>query len=198
MKRTFYLSLLLLFLTTLTFIRVPFFDFVILEDTTYLDTNPYFSKIHTSKVLELWKRPYLHYMPLTYSVWGTAVHFTERKPLDQIPKSRTGVLKEFRFHPFLFHSLSLVFHLASVFLIFWFLCFLTHHPVASFLASLLFAIHPVQVESVAWVSGLKETMGGFFSILSLFLFLCSLSLLVERKGETYSLRLQICRFTRPL
>lgn len=171
LKRTFYLSLFLLLLTTVTFIQVPFFDFVVLEDTTYLDTNPYFSKIESSKILELWKRPYLHYMPLTYSLWGVAAHLTEKKPLEQIPKSKTGVLKEFRFNPFLFHSLTLVFHLGSVFLLFWFLCFLTHHPMASFLASLLFAIHPVQVESVAWVSGLKETLGGFFSILSLFLFL---------------------------
>jgi tetratricopeptide (TPR) repeat protein len=150
---------------------VPFLDFVLLEDNTFLDTNPYFASDSNKDVLKLWKKPYLIYMPLTYSVWGTARHIGGPKSLTQIPHSRTGILKEFRFNAKVFHLLNLSFHLLTVFLIFWLFCFLTHHPIGSFFGALLFAIHPVQVESVAWVSGFKETLAGFFGVLSIFLFL---------------------------
>lgn len=150
---------------------MPFFDFVLLEDNTFLDTNPYFATPSKIDALKLWKTPYLIYMPLTYSVWGAARDIGSSKSLAQIPHTSTGVLKEFRFNPKVFHLLTLFFHLGAVFLIFWLLCFLTHHPIGSFFGALLFAIHPVQVESVAWVSGLKETLAGFFGILSVFLFL---------------------------
>lgn len=160
-----------LIFSLIVFIRVPFFDFVLLEDNTFLDTNPYFATSSKTDVLKLWKTPYLIYMPLTYSVWGMARDIGSPKSLSQIPHTPTGLLKDFRFNFKVFHSLTLFFHLGTVFLIFWLLCFLTHHPVGSFFGALLFAIHPVQVESVAWVSGLKETLAGFFGILSIFLFL---------------------------
>lgn len=153
------------------FIRVPFFDFVLLEDTTHLDSQPSFSKITKTKILEIWKRPYLNYMPLTYSIWGIAAHLTEKRPLEEMAHSKSGVLKDFRFSPALFHILPLAFHLMTAFLLFWLFCFLTHHPLGSFLGALLFAIHPVQVESVAWVSSLKDTLSGFWGVLAIFLFL---------------------------
>src|SRR6185503_4335261 len=31
--------------------------------------------------------------------------------------------------------------------------------------ALLFALHPVQVETVAWASGLKDVLGGLFAVL---------------------------------
>ena len=155
----------------MVFIRVPFSDFVLLEDTTHLDSQPYFSKLTKTNILDIWKRPYLNYMPLTYSIWAIAAHLTERKPLDEMAHSKSGVLKDFRFSPVLFHILPLTFHLMTAFLLFWLFCFLTHHPLGSFLGALLFAIHPIQVESVAWVSSLKDTLSGFLGVLSIFIFI---------------------------
>ena len=171
MKRTYLLSLLLLFFTTIVFIRVPFFDFTLLEDTTHLDSHPQFSTTPKTQILDLWKKPYLIYMPLTYSIWRVAGHLTKQKNLETIPRAKTGVPKEFRFNSTIFHLLPLAFHLGTVFILFWLLCFLTRHPLGSFFGALFFAIHPVQVESIAWVSGLKEPLAGFWGILSLFLFL---------------------------
>jgi protein O-mannosyl-transferase len=41
----------------------------------------------------------------------------------------------------------------------------------AFFTALLFAVHPINVESVAWLSGRKYVLLGFFSFLSLYLFI---------------------------
>src|SRR4030095_10149871 len=45
--------------------------------------------------------------------------------------------------------------------------------IAAALGALWFALHPLQVEPVAWVSGLKDVLCGTFSLLSLLFFLMS-------------------------
>jgi len=171
LTRTYRLSVFLLILTAIVFIRVPFFDFVQLEDPTHLDSHPQFSSSHATNIFDLWKRPYLIYMPATYSVWNITGKLNPPQPLDSIPRTQTGVLKKFRFNSFVFHCLPILFHLANVFVLFWLLCFLTGHPLGSFFGALFFGIHPLQVESVAWVSGLKETLGGFWGFLAILTFL---------------------------
>lgn len=173
MRRFICLNLLLLLLTSLVFFRVPFFDFVLIEDTTQLDTNPYLSPISKENLSNLWKRPHVMYMPLTYSLWSLTTQFSKNRPINQLPQTATGVPKQFRFDPLIFHLLPFLFHLAMVILLFWLFCFLTSDPIGSFFGSLIFAIHPVQVESVAWVSSLKEPLGGFLGVLALGLFLLS-------------------------
>lgn len=171
LKRLYFLNFLLLSITTLVFSRVPFFDFSLIEDTTHLDTNPQFTQITKETFSEVWKTPSPVYMPITYTFWAIAGKASHPKSFAEIPRTKTGVPKSFRFHPFWFHLLPLLFHLGTASLIFWFFCFLTSHPLASFLGALFFAIHPIQVESVAWVSGLKETLGGFFGVLAMCFFL---------------------------
>jgi tetratricopeptide (TPR) repeat protein len=48
--------------------------------------------------------------------------------------------------------------------------------------ALLFALHPVQVEPVAWATGMKDLLGGFFSFLSLRLYL-GYAVRTEGKGK---------------
>ena len=36
-----------------------------------------------------------------------------------------------------------------------------HHTTAATLGALVFALHPLQVEAVAWVSGLKDVLSSF-------------------------------------
>jgi protein O-mannosyl-transferase len=58
-------------------------------------------------------------------------------------------------------------HVANTLLVFWFLLRSTHARWPSALVAALFALHPLHVESVAWVSERKDTLSTFCGLLSL-------------------------------
>ena len=60
--------------------------------------------------------------------------------------------------PMGYHAVNLALHLANTLLVFLFLRRLTDRPEVALVAALLFGIHPLHVESVAWVSGLKDLL----------------------------------------
>jgi len=64
-----------------------------------------------------------------------------------------------------YHLLTLAFHLANAFLLAFLLSALGI-PAAGWAAA-LFALHPLQVESVAWISEIKNTQSTFFYLLAL-------------------------------
>lgn len=88
-----------------------------------------------------------------------------------------GVYKFFGFSPAAFHWLSLLIHLANTILVFW----IVQEIVAqinlqklsfgknyyAFITALIFALHPLQVESVAWISASKVVLYTFFTLLAL-------------------------------
>jgi tetratricopeptide (TPR) repeat protein len=55
--------------------------------------------------------------------------------------------------------------------VFAILCVLFCNRSAALVGALLFTVHPLQVEPVAWATGLKDLLGGFFSLLALWLYL---------------------------
>ncbi len=65
------------------------------------------------------------------------------------------------------HLVSLFLHLASTGLFFWLLLKLTLAQWPSVAAASLFALHPLRVESVAWVSGRGDLLAAFFVLLAL-------------------------------
>lgn len=80
------------------------------------------------------------------------------------------------YNPFAFHLVSLMWHLLCVILVFLFTKKLlnkkvNYHFEIAFITSLLFAIHPVNVEAVAWISAIKVPMYACFYILSLLLYI---------------------------
>ena len=80
------------------------------------------------------------------------------------------------YNPFAFHLVSLMWHLLCVILVFLFTKKLLnkkvdYHFEIAFITSLLFAIHPVNVEAVAWISAIKVPMYACFYILSLHLYI---------------------------
>ena len=84
------------------------------------------------------------------------------------------IYKFFGVNPVAYHSISLIFHLLNTLLVYHLfkrLFSLTqeNHTVVvePFIVALLFAIHPMHVESVAWASELKDMMFSFFMLLSL-------------------------------
>ena len=65
---------------------------------------------------------------------------------------------------------SVVLHAISTLLLFLALRRLTHTPWPSAFIAALFAIHPMHVESVAWVSERKDTLSTLFAMLALWLY----------------------------
>jgi hypothetical protein len=72
----------------------------------------------------------------------------------------------------LYHVVNLLLHLMNVLLVFIFIFQLSgKKPWTAFITALLFAIHPLHVESVAWVSERKDVLYSFFFLAGLIAYL---------------------------
>ena len=65
------------------------------------------------------------------------------------------------------HVVNVLLHSANAALLFLLLAYMTGNVAASFVVAALFAIHPINVESVAWISQRKTTLSTVFGILSI-------------------------------
>ncbi len=74
-------------------------------------------------------------------------------------------------NPVGYHLQNLVWHLACGFLLLHFLRFVGFSFWSSYTVVFLFLLHPINSESVAWISGRKELLCLFFEILTCYLFL---------------------------
>lgn len=72
-----------------------------------------------------------------------------------------------KLNPIVYHSTNLVFHILDALLVFWLFYKLTKKHWIAFTTALLFGIHPMHVESVAWVIERKDVFSAFFFFLSL-------------------------------
>jgi protein O-mannosyl-transferase len=65
------------------------------------------------------------------------------------------------------HDMNVLFHAVNVLLLFWVLYRATGYAGRSFMVAALFALHPVNVESVAWVAERKTLLSAMFFLLAL-------------------------------
>jgi len=73
----------------------------------------------------------------------------------------------FGLNPWGHHLSSVLLHGLNAGLVFWLLQMMTGAPWRSLLVAALFALHPLRVESVAWVSERKDVLSSFFGLLAL-------------------------------
>jgi len=161
----------------LVFCQVLFFQFLpFWDDDTNIHRNPLYSPLSWESVGIFWKGPFQQlYIPVTYTTWAALVAFSR-------VIAGTGISVG-PINPVLFHGANLTTHLLSawmVFLILRMLFFAKYGKTslspdrilyASLAGALFFALHPIQVESVSWVSGLRDLLGGGFSLTAIALFL---------------------------
>lgn len=69
--------------------------------------------------------------------------------------------------PFMFHLHNLILHTINALLVTWLLAHWTGRRSLALLGGLLFAVHPLQTEAVAWASARKDVLSSLFFLLSL-------------------------------
>src|SRR5262245_14472441 len=156
-------------------------EFVLWDDNTNIVDNPGLHSVTLDHILVFWRAPYADlYIPLTYTLWA----LTAAVSRWVAPQPTGGAPLD----PQLFHSLNLLVHLLSV-LVVWRIVRLllsrtlregqspapshtrTRMEWAACGGALLFAVHPLQVEAVAWVTGFKDVLGGCLSFVALWQYL---------------------------
>jgi len=118
------------------------------DDNDHLTENPHMEDVQG--LIRIWTTPAAVYYPLVLtSFW------IMRRIWD--------------LNPFPYHLLNILLHFASA-IVLWFI--LTKLKIkGGWFAAALFALHPVHVESVAWITELKDTQSGLFYLLSLLAFI---------------------------
>jgi tetratricopeptide (TPR) repeat protein len=91
------------------------------------------------------------------------------------------------------HYVNVLLHAANVLLLFWILQQATDAVWRSFLVAALFAVHPLNVETVAWVAQRKSLLSAFFSLLTI----AAYGLYIRRGGAKRYL-LIVCAFALAL
>jgi protein O-mannosyl-transferase len=100
------------------------------------------------------------------TAWAlTAVHANNWHPVTWISHQMDCAM--FGLWPGGHHLVSLLFHVANTLLLFWWLSGLTGAMWRSAAVALIFGLHPVHVESVAWAAERKDVLSAFFGLLAL-------------------------------
>ena len=74
-------------------------------------------------------------------------------------------------NPFGFHLTNVIFFILNCLLVYLILDIIFIDKFISFLGAVVFAVHPIHVESVAWLSGRKDLLSGFFFFLSFYAYM---------------------------
>jgi protein O-mannosyl-transferase len=108
-----------------------------------------------------------------FNYWLTAFHHGNYHPitmwsymLDFHIGNNNGEL-----NPTTYHITNLIFHLLNTFLVFVVVGKIAANKMVGAIASIIFAVHPMHVESVAWVSERKDVLYTFFYLISLNIYL---------------------------
>jgi len=151
--------LVLLFLTLLTvaaFWPVRNFDFVNYDDDRYIYQNPHLLEGFSAKGLQ-WA--------FTADLMHDSPNVDYWQPMTLL--SRMLDVQLFGLDPPGHHRMNLIFHVLNVLLLFSILNRMTGAFWKSAVVAGLFAVHPLQVEPVAWVTDRKDLLSTFFGFLAI-------------------------------
>ena len=91
--------------------------------------------------------------------------FTRFDDANYIPIKVLSIAVDYRFwglDPTGYHLTNLLIHVAGALVVYALLLRMGFAPAIAFLTALVWAVHPVQVESVAWISERKNVLSGLF------------------------------------
>lgn len=171
MLRRLFIPSLLIIATISVFWPATGFDFINWDDDRFIYKNPFITSPSPANTLYFWKESYKGlYIPLTTSAWSALAWLSQYMPA-----------KPYGVNPALFHTANLLVHLLSVLVVFSITRMLLTFgfksgdgqsgdpfkiDLAAGAGAIIFALHPLQVESVAWASELKDLLCGLFSFIA--------------------------------
>lgn len=123
----------------------------------------------------------------TLAGFFTSTYFANYHPLTML--SYTAEYSIFGLNPRAYHATNLALHLLNSLLVFWLIFLLTKSNFTAFAVAMLFGVHPMHVESVAWVSERKDVLYSSFFLGSLVSYLY-----YRRDGRTGYYHLAILAF----
>lgn len=148
----------------LVFGRSLSFSFLSWDDVFHICNNPYFNS-SDKNIGHLWTTDFLGlYAPVAYTVWGGGV---------ALARALWGENSSCAEWAGLFHFINMILHLGNTLLVFFFLKKVLPAKKVAFVAlgAALFAIHPVQVEAVLWVSAGRDLLSFLFGMSGILLLL---------------------------
>lgn len=141
-------------LTFSVFMQVGNHEFLSFDDDVYVTSNPHVAAGMTGENV-LW----------AFTSTDTAGYW---HPITWL--SHMEDVQLFGMNPRGHHLTNVILHTASTLLLFLFLFRCTRSPWQSSFVAALFALHPLHVESVAWVAERKDVLSAFFWLLTLVLY----------------------------
>ena len=148
--------------------------FVNWDDDNYVVSSSSISSLSASNLKSIFTSFSVgHYQPLTILSYAFDYHF-------------------FKLNPYHYHLTNLILHLLNSLLVFYLIYLLSGNIGVSFITAILFGIHPLHVESVAWVSERKDVLYSFFFLLSCITYLYYLTKGRNSKYYLLSLFLFLC------
>ena len=152
--RSFWICLALMLVTAAVFCQVCTYDFINYDDPIYVYENPNIQAGITPGAIK----------------WA----FTTGYGSNWFPLTWLSYMLDWQLYgskPAGYHCTNLIFHIANTLLLFIVLKQMTHKLWPSAFVAALFALHPLHVESVAWVSERKDVLSTFFWMLTMWAYL---------------------------
>jgi protein O-mannosyl-transferase len=143
----------LVLVTLAVFWQVNQYDFIILDDDVYVTAN---SHIKSGITLD----------GIRWAFGTTYAEFWQ-------PLIWLSFMFDYQLHGLNaggYHLTNLILHIMSTLLLFWFFNRMTGAIWKSAFVAAFFALHPLHVESVAWITERKDTLSAFFWMLTLCLY----------------------------
>jgi len=161
MKSRLLIYLLLIFIPLAVYWQCTSFEFVWDDKDPNLIENRYLQYTSFKNVLHFWTKPYAQmYIPVPYTAWALIKEIGFFLPWGQ---------KVDGFNPFAFHLFSILFYIFNGLLVFRILKLLIKNEWSAFFGTLIFLLHPLQVESVVWITEFRGLLAAFFGFSSLYL-----------------------------
>jgi Flp pilus assembly protein TadD len=165
--RSLLLGCAIVFAVVITFARVSTLDFVSYDDDIHVYQNVYFQPLKLANLSHFWTHFYYAlYVPVAYMAFALTSLIARTSPTGpQVSEFNCGL------NPHVFHEVNLLLHVVNAILVFVLIRKLVRSETPAALGALLFALHPLQVESLAWVSELRGLLGACFGLASMILYL---------------------------